>query len=146
MVTGDSCGVASVGLAVTPGRLSAPDEPAWGLVGVPLADSSGALLEPWLSEEPEPLLPPLPLPPPPLPPPPPPEAAGVTAEDDAEAAEVPAALVAVALKVYEVPLVRPATAHDPDAPVTVQVPPPGEAVTLYEVGVPPDPAETVTVA
>jgi hypothetical protein len=55
-------------------------------------------------------------------------------------------LVAVALKVYEVPLERPATAHDPDAPVTVQVAPPGEAVTLYEVGVPPDPAETVTVA
>ncbi len=37
--------------------------------------------------------------------------------------------------------------HDPDAPVTVQVAPPGEAVTVYEVGVPPVVgAETVTVA
>jgi hypothetical protein len=35
--------------------------------------------------------------------------------------------------------------HEPDAPVTVQVAPPGEAVTVYEVGVPPDPgAATVT--
>ena len=37
--------------------------------------------------------------------------------------------------------------HEPLDPVTVQVKPPGDAVTVYEVGVPPPvPAATVTVA
>ena len=43
------------------------------------------------------------------------------------------------------PLVNPVTVQDPLAPVTVQVAPPGDAVTVYEVGVPPDGAATVTV-
>jgi hypothetical protein len=71
---------------------------------------------------------------------------GVTADEDDEAVEVPAELVAVAVKVYAVPFVRPVTAHEPEAPVTVQVAPPGDAVTWYEVGVPPEPADTVTAA
>ena len=58
-----------------------------------------------------------------------PEAAGLTEPDAGEALEVPVALVAVAEKVYAVPLLRPVTVHEPDAPVTVQVFPPGEAVT-----------------
>ena len=72
---------------------------------------------------------------------------GVTAEDAADADDVPSALVAVEVNVYAVPLISPVTVHEPDDPVTVHVSPPGEAVTVYEVGVPPvDGATTVTVA
>jgi uncharacterized membrane protein len=56
-------------------------------------------------------------------------------------------LFAMVVKVYAVPLVRPVMVHDPDAPVTVQVAPPGVAVTRYEVGVrPPVGGVTVIVA
>ena len=41
---------------------------------------------------------------------------------------MPTAVVAVAVKVYEVPLVRPVTVHEVD--VVVQVAPPGVAVTV----------------
>ena len=62
--------------------------------------------------------------------------AGVTAPEAPEAEPVPAALVAVTVNVYAVPLVRPVTAHDVVA--VVQVEPPDEAVTVYEVmGAPP---------
>ena len=80
--------------------------------------------------------------------------AGVTDADATDAAEVPGAVfVAVAVNVYAVPFVRPVTGHDPEAPVTVHVPPEtaGDAVTVYEVGAPPRvpsvavPAATVTV-
>ena len=75
------------------------------------------------------------------------ESVGVTALDAVELVEVPPPLDAVEVKVYEVPLVNPVTTQDPEAPVTVQVAPPGEAVTKYEVGLPPlDGDETVTVA
>ena len=46
-------------------------------------------------------------------------------------------LLAIVVNVYAVPAVRPVMVHDPDAPVTVQVAPPGVAVTRYEVGVRP---------
>ena len=36
--------------------------------------------------------------------------------------------------------------HEPDAALTLQVRPPGEAVTTYDAGAPPEPAATVTVA
>ena len=55
---------------------------------------------------------------------------GVTGADGADADEVPPALVAVAVNVYAVPLVRPVTSQDPDSPVTVHVPAAGEAVTV----------------
>jgi hypothetical protein len=55
---------------------------------------------------------------------------GVTAADPPEDPELPAALVAVAENVYAVPLLRPVIVHDPAAPVTVQVLPPGDAVTV----------------
>jgi hypothetical protein len=57
---------------------------------------------------------------------------GVTGVDGADAAEVPPVLVAVAVNVYSVPFDRPVTSHDPDAPVTVHVPPvtAGDAVTV----------------
>jgi hypothetical protein len=58
---------------------------------------------------------------------------------------VPAALVAVAEKVYGVPLVRPVTVHEVAGLVTVQVKLPGVDVTVYEAGAPPTPAATVTV-
>ena len=45
---------------------------------------------------------------------------GVTALDAEEAADVASMLVAVAVKVYVEPLVRPLTMHDPEEPVTVQ--------------------------
>jgi hypothetical protein len=72
---------------------------------------------------------------------------GVTVADAVDADDVPPEFVAVAVNVYEVPLLRPVTVHDPLAPVTVHVAPPGEAVTVYESGVPPKVgATTVTVA
>jgi hypothetical protein len=55
---------------------------------------------------------------------------GLTELDAAEPLEVPVALVAVAENVYAEPLVRPVTVHEPAAPVTVQVFPPGDAVTV----------------
>jgi hypothetical protein len=78
-------------------------------------------------------------------------AVGVTEVDAVEADEVPAPLVAVAVNVYALPAVSPVIVHEPDAPVTVQVPAVAlllsRAVTVYDVGVPPDDgATTVTVA
>jgi len=57
--------------------------------------------------------------------------AGVTAFDAAEAALVPTELVAVTLKVYEVPFVRPDTTIGLEVPVPVI--PPGVEVTVYPV-------------
>ena len=54
-------------------------------------------------------------------------AAGVTAFDGAEAADQPAPVRARTVKVYAVPLVRPATVQDSDA--VRQVRPPGEETT-----------------
>jgi hypothetical protein len=56
-------------------------------------------------------------------------ARGVTAALATEAGEVPAALVAVTLNVYAVPLVRPVTAAVV-AMTVVTVAPPGDAVTV----------------
>ena len=72
---------------------------------------------------------------------------GVTAVDATEADDVPSALMLCVVNVYAVPLVKFETVQEPEAPVTVQVSPPGDAVIRYEVGVPPDNgALTVTVA
>ena len=46
---------------------------------------------------------------------------GVTELDAVDALDVPAEFVAVVVNVYAVPFVKPVTAHEPDAPVTVQV-------------------------
>jgi hypothetical protein len=54
--------------------------------------------------------------------------AGVTAEDAEDAAPVPTLLVAVTVKVYEVPLVRPVTTIGEAEPVPVR--PPGLEVTV----------------
>ena len=54
----------------------------------------------------------------------------MTEPDAAEPLDVPPALAAVAEKVYAVPLLRPVIVHEPAAPVTVQVFPPGDAVTV----------------
>ena len=45
---------------------------------------------------------------------------GVTELDTVDKPDVPAEFVAVVLKKYGVPFVKPVTAHEPDAPVTVQ--------------------------
>jgi hypothetical protein len=58
------------------------------------------------------------------------EETGLIDPDAAEPADVPSALVATEEKVYATPLVRPVIVHEPDAPVTVQVLPPGDAVTV----------------
>ena len=97
---------------------AAESAPVVVLVVDPVLDEP-APLDPESVVEP-PLDDPPPLDPPPLPPPPLP-AAGVTAVDTADAAEVPIVLVAVAVNVYEVPFVRPATMHDVAGAVTVQV-------------------------
>jgi hypothetical protein len=73
-------------------------------------------------------------------------APGLTEADADDALEVPLPFVAVAVKVYALPSVSPDTAQDVAGGVTVHVAPPGAAVTVYEVGVPPLPADTVTVA
>jgi hypothetical protein len=82
-------------------------------------------------------------------------ASGMTELLDGELFEVPpvppVALVAVAVKVYEVPFMRPVTAHEPLDPVTVQlfVTPEtcGAAVITYELGRPPESGRvTLTVA
>ena len=57
---------------------------------------------------------------------------GVTAVDAADAGPVPFALVAVTVKVYIVPFVRPVTLHV-SAPVVEHDAPPGLAVTVYAV-------------
>jgi hypothetical protein len=56
------------------------------------------------------------------------EAIGIIADDAAEGAEFPAALVATIVKVYDVPLVKPVTTKGEFAPVAVK--PPGEDVTV----------------
>ena len=56
---------------------------------------------------------------------------GVTALDAADGAPVPAALVAVTVNVYVVPLVRPVKVTGEAPPVAVT--PPGLAVTVYPV-------------
>ena len=73
-------------------------------------------------------------------------ATGVTALEDADDEDVPPAFDAVALNVYDVPYVKPVTVQSPDEPTTVHVREPGVEVTRYEVGVPPEPAATVTTA
>ena len=55
-------------------------------------------------------------------------AAGVTEDEALEVVPVPTALVAVTVKVYAVPLVRPVTVIGEDVPVAVI--PPGEEVTV----------------
>ena len=54
--------------------------------------------------------------------------AGVTEADALDAAEVPAELVAVTVKVYRVPLARPGMVHEVEE--VVQVAPPGEAMAV----------------
>jgi len=72
---------------------------------------------------------------------------GTDESDAAELDDVPDPLLAVVVNVYDVPFVRPVTTHDVAGTVTVHVPPPGDAVTVYDVGAPPEPgATTVTVA
>jgi hypothetical protein len=56
---------------------------------------------------------------------------GVTAFDATEATELPAALVAITVNAYEVPLVNPVTILGEVVPVLVK--PPGEDVTVYPV-------------
>ena len=56
---------------------------------------------------------------------------GVTDADAVEAAEFPAALVAITVNVYAVPLVRPVTVQEVVA--LVQVNAPGDEVTVYPV-------------
>ena len=48
-------------------------------------------------------------------------ATGVIELDAVDALDVPAEFVAVVVNVYAVLFVKPVTAHEPDAPVTVQV-------------------------
>ena len=57
-------------------------------------------------------------------------AVGVTDADDADAAEVPTALLAVTVKVYAVSFVRPVTVQERAPVVHAQLAPPGLAVTV----------------
>ena len=57
-------------------------------------------------------------------------ASGVTEDDADDADDVPAVFVAVEVNVYAVLLLRPVTVHEPEAPLTVHVLPPGLAVTV----------------
>ena len=55
---------------------------------------------------------------------------GVTEFEAAEAEEDVSPFRAIAVNVYAVPLVKPVIVQLPEAPVTVQVAPPGDAVTV----------------
>ncbi len=67
--------------------------------------------------------------------------------DAADALEVPKVFVAVAVNVYEVPFVRLVTVQLVAGDVTVHVLVlSSTVVTVYDAGVPPEPAVTVTVA
>lgn len=57
-------------------------------------------------------------------------AVGLTELEAADAEDVPALLVAVDVKVYAAPFVSPVTVQEVAGTVTVQVAPPGEAVTV----------------
>jgi hypothetical protein len=72
--------------------------------------------------------------------------AGVALNEATDDADVPVAFVAVEVNVYEVPLLKPVIVQEPLDPLTVQVAPPGDAVTVYEVGTPPDVGGVVPVA
>ena len=73
--------------------------------------------------------------------------AGLTDPEDAEPELLPVALLATVENEYEVPLVRPVIVQEDAGEMTVHVAPPGVAVTVYEVGAPPeDGATTVIVA
>ena len=56
--------------------------------------------------------------------------AGTTLEDEVEASEENNPLLAVTANVYAVPFVNPGTRHEVAGALTVQVAPPGEAVTV----------------
>jgi hypothetical protein len=71
--------------------------------------------------------------------------AGITGDEVIEA-DVPVELVAVALNVYEVPFDNGEIEQAVAGAITAQVAPPGEAVTVYELGAPPFPAARVIVA
>ena len=74
-------------------------------------------------------------------------ASGTTAADATEEEDKPLVFMLCVVKVYEVPFVKFETVHEPEAPVTVQVSPPGDAVIKYEVTVPRgDGGLTVTIA
>ena len=62
----------------------------------------------------------------------------------AELFDVPAELVAVTVKVSATPLVSGEITHEVAGAVTVHVEPAGEAVTVYDVGAPPEPVEGLT--
>jgi hypothetical protein len=62
----------------------------------------------------------------------------VTDAEAVLAAELPEAFVATVVNVYAVPAVKPLMVQEPEAPVTVHVRPPGDAVTVYDVGASPD--------
>jgi hypothetical protein len=71
----------------------------------------------------------------------------VTASDGSLESELPEAFVATVVNVYAVPAVSPSIVQEPLEPVIVQVLPPGDAVTVYEVGARPEAgAATVIVA
>jgi hypothetical protein len=73
-------------------------------------------------------------------------ASGTTAADATEDDDEPKEFILFVVNVYEVPLVKFETVHEPDEPVTVQVSPPGDAVTKYEDTVPEVGGLTVTIA
>jgi len=70
---------------------------------------------------------------------------GVTAALAGEFSEVPALLVALAIKVYATPLIRFVTMQEPEDPVTVHVLADGDEVIRNEVAAPVESGETVTV-
>jgi hypothetical protein len=71
--------------------------------------------------------------------------AGLTDAEDAEPVLLPVALFATVENEYEVPLVRPVIVQEVAGDITMQVAPPGDAVTVYEVGAPPDEGATTVI-
>ena len=65
--------------------------------------------------------------------------------EDGEEELLPVALLATVENVYVPPFVSPVTVHDVAGDVTVHDAPPGDAVTVYEVGVPPDDGAAIVI-
>ena len=71
--------------------------------------------------------------------------AGLMEAEDGEEELLPVALLATVENVYVPPFVSPVTVHDVAGDVTVHDAPPGDAVTVYEVGVPPDDGAAIVI-
>jgi hypothetical protein len=71
--------------------------------------------------------------------------AGLIDAEEAEPELLPVALLATVENEYEVPLVSPVMVQEVAGEMNVHVAPPGDAVTVYDVGTPPEEGATTVI-